>query len=48
VKQVYERDRLVGWTTSERVVEAHEIPYLEYMHELILVMSVREEGIFAN
>jgi len=23
-----------------RVVEAHEIPDLEYMHELILVMSV--------
>jgi len=25
---------------ARRVVEAHEIPDLEYMHELMLVMSV--------
>ena len=40
MKQDYERDRLVGWTTSEEVRRSSGKSHdQEYMHKLIMVMS---------
>ena len=48
VEQDYERDRLVGWTTSEEVRGSTEKSHdQEYMHKL-MVISIGKKVIFKD